>query len=255
MFQIFRRVIQWISLDLQRRKLPSLETPNTIDLDDVQSSLRRLDSTPIGMSYRKKRIIHHARIERVHIEDGDIMQLPRFMFRIHIDPSSFVAGSHPCIVFRRDDRKQLPPCERITMLRIHVPAQLPSDILECIRGQGHTDMVVLHLGGDGDSLDLRVMNTVLDLFLRRLVVFRAVHCEVLKLRFSFHRLLRYVIQFCYVIETHAGKLLQTVIELGVDLVVLGPVDPNRVPDVHTVDDGVEVLPIFVSLSEKPVDDE
>ena len=56
------------------------------------------------------------------VQDGDIMQLPCFMLRIDIDPTSLIGCSHPCIVFRRDDRKKLPPCKRVSVLRIHEPA-------------------------------------------------------------------------------------------------------------------------------------
>ena len=183
------------------------------------------------------------------------MQFLPFVLRVHIHPPSLVGRAHPCVILRRDDRQQLPPCERVSVLRIHEPAQLPSHILEGIARQRHPDMVVLHLGGDGDGLYLRVMDAVLYLLLRRLIVLRAVHREVLELRIALHRLLRYVIQLRNIVQRHPWELLQSVIEFRVDLVVLAPVDTNRVPDVHAVDDRIEVLIIFVSLPEQPINDE
>ena len=116
-------------------------------------------------------------------------------------------------------------------------------------------MVVLHLAGDRYGLDLGIVYTVFHLLRCRFIILRAVHGEVLELRLTLHRLLRDVVQFSDIIEAHTRELLQTVIEFRVQFVVLAPVDPNRVPDVHAVDDRVEVLPIFVTLSEQPVDDE
>ena len=154
------------------------------------------------------------------------MQLLRFPFRIDIDPPTLIRQTHPSIILVLDDRKQLPPRRRICVLRVHESAETSAHILERIRGEGHSDMVVLHLTCNGDRLDLRVVDAVFHLFRSRFVVLRTVHGEVLQLRVALHRLLRDPEHLRDIVEVHARKLLRPIVKFREYLVVLGPVDPD-----------------------------
>ena len=183
------------------------------------------------------------------------MELLRLVLRVHIDPSALVARSYPIVVLVGDHRQQLPPRRRVGVLRVHEPAELRADVLEGVRGERHADVVVTHLAGDRVGLYLRIVDAVLHLLLRGLVVRRTVHPEDLVLPLALQRLVGEVVELGDVVQRHPRELLQTVVELGEVLVVLAPVEPDGVPDVHPVDDGVEVLPVLITLSQQVVHDE